>query len=184
MSPFGGVPRPIALLLVGIGALGLVGCGSDAAQSAEVVIEEKMSEDLGLGELEASCDQPDEVAEGETFECTGTTEDGVVVEFEAELTGDDEFSVATTNYLTADDLQALLEVIAVSVTEEVGVAVAVSDIECPPAPLLLDENDEMTCEITDPETGETFVFVVETGGLEAGGGPLDLGWRVGDPVAG
>ena len=176
--------RCVARSLPAIAALAVLvaACGGDAAATAEALIETDLEEQIGLGELAAACDQPDELKEGETFECTAITQDGATIELVGELISDDEFNVQTTNLLTADDVESILPVIAEAVGSEVGADVVTDDLTCPSGSIILDVEGDFNCEISDTVTGDLYVITIQTGGLQPGGGPRDLRFLIGDLV--
>jgi len=174
---------PAAFTAVGAAALlVLAGCGGDAAATAEGLIEGQLADEIELGELTAACNQPDELEQGETFECTAITTSGDVIEFVGEMTSDDDLNVQTTNLLTESDVQSLLPPIADAVSREVGDDVVADDLTCPTGTVILDDNGDFMCTILDRSTGDVYTIAIETGGLEAGGGPKDLGFQIGDLV--
>ena len=125
---------------VAAGALVLAACGSSAADSGEVVIEEKLADEIGLGDLDATCNEPEGLKEGETFTCTATTSDGTTIELLGTMTTDDEFEVVTTNLLTADDVVAIREEGSRVLSEEVGATILPEDIECAEGSVVLDDD--------------------------------------------
>ena len=174
-------PRtPLISTALVVGVLALAGCGSSAALSGERVIEGDLGDDIALGELDATCDEPDDLVEGETFTCTATTEDGQTLDFLGTMTSDDEFEIVTTNLLTAEDVVGLREDAAQVLSAEVGAEIVPADIECPEGNVVLDDADELLCAITDSTTGDVYDLVVSTGGLEPGVGARDLRYRIGD----
>jgi len=165
--------------MLSIGALVVGACSGSAAQSGESVIEGELAEEIDLGELEAECNEPEDLTEGETFTCTATTEDGGTLEFLGTMTSDDEFDIVTTNLLIPSDVVAMREGVAVSLSEEIGVPVAADDISCPDGSVILDDADAFECEVTDTATGDVYPLTISTGGLEPGVGPRDLQFEVG-----
>lgn len=163
-------------------AVFVAACSGDAAESAEAVIEGELEEQIGLGELSAACNQPDGLAEGETFECTAITADGASIEIVGTMTSEDEFNVQTTNLLTSDDVDQLVVLIADAVSNEVGAEVAPGDLTCPSGSVILDGNGDFTCEIVDTATGDVYAITIQTGGLVPGEGPRDLGFEIGDLI--
>ncbi|MEL6891327.1 MAG: hypothetical protein AAFP84_07015, partial [Actinomycetota bacterium] len=132
-------------------------CGDgDAAQSGEVLIETELEEQLDLGELTASCDQPDDSEVGTEFRCSATTEDDRVIEFLGVFTSEDEIFVSPTNLLTAAEVDVVREQSARILSPEVGSDIDPSQIECPagdPVFLVGDTDGAvLECTITDPGT--------------------------------
>lgn len=156
-------PTLLAILTVaGIGLL--AACGGDAAQSGETLIETELAEQLGIGDLTASCDQPADSEIGTEFRCTATTEDDRVVEFLGVFTSEDEIFVSPTNVLTQNEMVTLREQAAAVLSPEVGVDIDPAWIECPADdPLFLGGGvDEgiVECIINDPQTGSRYDLTV------------------------
>jgi hypothetical protein len=172
------VPRLVVPLAVALAAL--AGCSDSAALSGQALIEGELADTIGLGELDATCNEPDGLQEGETFTCTATTTDGTSIEFLGTMTSDDEFEVVTTNLLTAEDVTALREEGARVLSEEVGATIVADDIECADGAVVLDETGVVMCTITDTSTGDVYDLTVDTGGLEPGTGARDLSFQIGD----
>ncbi len=175
--------RSVRSLTAGIAAiLLLAACGGDAAETAEALIEGQLAEEIGLGELNATCNQPADLTPGETFACTAITPDGKTIEFLGEMTTEDRLNVQSTNLLTESDVQAILPVIAAAVSDEVGTEVVADDLTCPSGGVILDDDGEFVCEILDRENGDVYAITIRTGGLEPGGGPKNLGFLIGDLI--
>lgn len=174
--------RSGCLVLAAAVVLLLAACGGDAADTAELLIETQIEEEVALGELTAACNQPEELARGETFECTAITPDGDTIDIVGELTGDDTLNVQTTNLLTVDDVRAILPPIADAVGTEVGATVVAADISCPDRSIILDDAGNFDCEIVDRSKDETYVITIRTGGLDPDTGPEDLSFLIGDLI--
>lgn len=161
-----------------VSALFLAACGSSVKGGAEDLIEGKLETQIDLGKLTATCEDPPKKAKSETFECTATTEDGRTLRFLGTMKDKDSFEVVSTNLLTAADVDGLLPPIAQSISNEVGADVSPADITCPEGSIILDSDDNFSCEIVDSDTGQKYRLVIKTGGLEPGGGPKDLAWEI------
>lgn len=158
----------------------LAACGSSAALSGQSVIEGELAERIGLGELDASCNEPDGLEKDETFTCTATTDDGETIEFLGTMTSEDTFDIVTTNLLIASDVVAIREEAARALAAETGVAIVPEDIECPDEVVILDDTGDFACEITETATGDVYELTVSTGGLEPGVGVKNLQFMIGD----
>jgi hypothetical protein len=164
-------------------AVAFAACGGSAAESGESVIEGELAEEIDLGDLEAQCNEPEDLVEDETFTCTATTTDGQTIEFIGTMTSDDEFNINTSNLLVPSDITTIVESLSTALTEQIGVTVAVDDITCPEGSVVLDDADAFECTVVDTATGDTYPLTVSTGGLEPGAGPKDLRFEVGaEPI--
>jgi len=165
--------------LLGAAAL-LAGCGGSAAKSGETIIEEELADAIALGELDATCNEPKDLSEGETFTCTATSEDGAEIEFLGTMTSDDKFEIVTTNLLTADDVTTIRAEGARVLSEEVGVEIVADDITCPTEVVVLDDTGDFVCEITDSSTGDVYDLTISTGGITPGEGVNQLFFQIAD----
>lgn len=180
MATTAGRTRVVTVTTLVAVAWGLGACSSSAGQSGQALIEGELADTIGLGELDASCNEPDGLKEGETFTCTATTEDGTTIEFLGTMTSDDKFDVVTTNLLTADDVLAIRTDAAVALGEQVGQEIRPDDIVCPDNVVVLDDTGVFVCQITDTTAGDVYELTVSTGGIEPGGGVRDLQYSIAD----
>lgn len=167
---------------VALAAIVVAGCSKNAGSAAERYIVDDMQEDIGLGELEPECTQPEVYEAGQTFDCTATAEDGRVVTLEGKMTDEDTFDLYTSNLLTATDVVDIRTAGADVLGPEVGALIDPADIVCPDEIVLLDDTGDFTCEITDSTTGEVYGLVVSTGGIEPGVGVRQLNFRITDKL--
>ena len=173
-------PKYSIVIAVAVGGLVLAACSASAADSGEVVIQEELADEIGLGDLDATCNEPDGLKEGETFTCTATTIEGETIEFLGTMTSDDEFDIVTTNLMIASDIETIRAEGARLLSDEVGSTVAPEDIECADGSIVLDDVGDFLCSITDTGTGDVYDLTVSTGGLEPGVGVRELSFRIGD----
>ena len=173
-------PKSGSVMGVVVAGLVLASCGGSAADSGVVVIEEKLADEIGLGDLDATCNEPDGLKEGETFTCTATTADGETIEFLGTMTSDDELEVITSNLMIASDIEAIRAEGARVLSDEIGSTVAPEDIECADGSIVLDDVGDFLCSITDTGTGDVYDLTVSTGGLEPGVGVRELSFQIGD----
>ena len=166
--------------IVAAAAITLAACGGDAQQTGEVVIENQIAEQIGLGELEAMCDQPDEAVVGETFACTATTESGDVIQITTFFDPDDKIFVLPTNVVLGEEIPLVEEQAATVLTGEVGVTIDPSDVDCPDTSVVLDENDQFMCEITEAATGDVYALTVTLTDLVRDEGFQNSFYEIGD----
>lgn len=172
--------RSVHRCAAALGVLTLVACSSSAALSGESVIEGELADAAGLGELDAQCNEPDGLEEGETFTCTAVAEDGRTVEFLGTMTSNDSFDIVSTNLLTSEDVVAIREEGARLLSQDVGVEIRSADIVCPDAIVVLDDTGDFVCEITERSTGDVYELTISTGGIEPGEGVRSLSFRISD----
>lgn len=148
-------PRP-SIVIALVGAAALVGCSGDPAVSGESVIEGEIAEQIGLGELEATCDDPGSREVGSTFGCTASTTDGQIIAFTAEFDSEDEIFVYPTNVISAGELALVEQEAAEVLSPEVGTTIDPSAVDCGEVTVVLATGGIMTCVITDQQTGERY----------------------------
>ena len=166
--------------LVGL-AVAAAGCSSgDPAASAVELIEGELSDQIELGPLTGECDEPAESATGEEFSCTGTAEDGAVVNFTAVFESDDEIFLYPTNLVVES---SLFEVeAAATLGPEFGIEIDPAQIECPEGVTVLDADGRMFCTITDVDTGAVFPMTATLGGYLRDEGFADRFYEVGEQI--
>ena len=166
------------------GVLALVGvsCSGDARETSEAVIERQISEQVDLGELEATCDEPERRQVGDTFPCTATTESGEVIQIVTTFEEDDRIFVLPTNVVLAADLALVEQKAAEVLSPEVGVTIDPADVECPDRSVVLGGDGRFFCEITDPESGTTFELIATFGDFVRDEGFRSRFYEIGDPT--
>lgn len=149
--------RPAASFVLVL-ALAVTGCsfsasvGGTPTSAAEEVIEDDLAAQLGFGEIEAECGEPPNEDEGATFLCTSETDQGLV-RWEATIAEEDTVNVQSLNVLVEDDVAAL-EVAAVAEIEQVvGLPLGTEDFDCGDAPVVLGDEDQVVCALTDRTLG-------------------------------
>ena len=178
--------RHAALAVLAVaGTAVLAACGGDAAKSGETLIETELADQLGLGDLSASCDQPADSEIGTEFRCSATTDDDRIVEFLGVFTGDDEIYVSPTNLLTQNEIVTVREQSAAVLSPEVGVDIDPAWIECPSDdPLFLGGDvDEGIVEcIFDPQNGDRYPLTITLSDYVPVEGYQNLVAEIGDPI--
>ncbi len=147
-----------ALTALGGASLLLAACGStDFSGSAADLIEGELADQAGFGALTAECGTPgDEPGVGDTFDCTGATEDGRTIEFTATVTAEDTFDIVSTNVILPSDLGELEALTAQSIGESLGVTLPADSVDCGTEPVIVDAGATMLCAVTDPDTGDVY----------------------------
>ncbi len=141
--------------------------GADYGATAVKVIEGDLADEIGLGKLDATCDEVSSDAEvDDTFECTAETEDGDEIAFEATIESEKRVGVDTTNLITDDGLRRI-ESAAVAILEnEVGDTLGDENFDCGDGPIIFDpQKQALTCELTDPGSGDLYDAEVELSDL-------------------
>jgi hypothetical protein len=130
---------------------------ADFKSAAEDVIEGEIAEESTLGDLSATCEEPDDPESGDVFACTATTEDGRTIEFTATVEDDDQVNVQSTNLITVDGLGTIEEVAVAALEEEIGQPLGVENFDCGSEPVIVDVPDgTLTCALTDPGNGDVY----------------------------
>jgi hypothetical protein len=147
------------LLLPGLLAL-LVGACSASEKNyhdaALKVIQGDLEGQLGMGTLEASCEDPPSNHVGTTFSCTANTRDGETVRFSAEIESGKKILVNTTNVLTTENLARVEQEAARILTEQVGQELPATAVDCGNRPIVAESGRPFVCALTDPQTGAVF----------------------------
>ena len=155
----------LALLLSGCSVSGEISIGSESPEEAtEDVIEGELAEQIGLGELTASCSKPTSEDVGSRFLCTATTEDGRTIELQAVIEDDGPY-VETTNVVLDKNLGRIVAAVLTEIENLSGVDLADDALDCGSESLIVDASNQAVCEITDP-TGEVFDTIITFNGLD------------------
>lgn len=151
----------VKTIVLGLGAaFALIACGGDARETATAVIESEIEDQVGLGELTASCQEPEERVVGSEFPCTATTESGDLIKITTTFEEEDRIFVLPTNVVLASDMELVEAAAAKTIGDEVGAEIDPSDVDCPDTSVVLDADDQMRCEITDTSVGTTYELIV------------------------
>ncbi len=169
--------RLAAAMVVGLFASGCSGSfsfsvgGADIETPAGELISGELSEQLGLGEQTPECTIPDSPELGTVFTCTGTLEDGRVINYDGLVTEDDTFTLNSTNTLQPelfepDFYQQIL-------SDNPGAALSPDGIDCGTGMqvvidstftcnILPDNEGPLTATITMPDTQNgSYEYVIE-----------------------
>jgi hypothetical protein len=162
-ATFSGMISRLRLVSVGgaFAAMLIVGaCSASSADfqsAAEKVIEGDIAEQSTLGELSATCEEPDDPQPGDVFACTATTEDGRTIEFTATVEEDDKVNVLSTNLITVEGLGTVEEIAVAALEAEIGQTLGAENFDCGAEPVIIDLPDgTLTCALTDPGNGDVY----------------------------
>ncbi|MEM9467335.1 MAG: hypothetical protein AAGA90_18315 [Actinomycetota bacterium] len=144
------------------------GSGS-VEEAAAFLIEGELADQLGEP-LTASCPEVADPEVGVTFDCTGTTEDGLVIDFAGIVDREDHIDLNSTNLIVADRVPDWELGLADSVSATIEAPVTV---DCGERFLVLGDPAEFVCELSD-ELGEFADLRVTITDFEAG----DFSWVI------
>ena len=167
---------------IAIGAVAFAGCtrSYDPSGSAEDLIETDFADQLELGPLTSDCEEPTEIEVGDTFSCTATTEDGRTVIVRTSLESPTRIFTWSTNVLIAGEVPSLEADAAAVLSPEVGVEIAPDDVDCGEESIVLDDADEVRCEITDTATGDVYELTATLTDFVREEGFQNRSYRIGD----
>jgi hypothetical protein len=152
---------------------GEISVGSQTPEGAsEDLIEGALAEQIGLGELTASCSSPSSEEVGARFLCTGDSEDGRTIEFQAVIEEDGPF-VSTTNVVLAENLEPIVANIVGEIENQSGVDLAGDALDCGTETLVVDASNQVICPLTDP-TGQVFDTLITFNGLDTDNPTFDF----------
>lgn len=169
-------------------ALVLAACSDDPANLAETLIETEIEEQLGLGELTASCDQPDDLEVGTQYTCAATTDDERVVEFLAEFTGDDMVFVQPTNVLPRQAIDFWKQQTAALLSPELPIELDPALMACSDDEVVFLDTSRaageasLDCTYPDPAGGPDVPLRITLSGFVIEEGYQDLSAAIGDSV--
>jgi len=153
------------LVVSACSASGEFSVGTPTVENAtEDLIEDTLADQIGLGELDATCTKPASDDVGTRFLCTATTEDGRTIELQAEVEDDGAF-VETTNVVLAEKIPEIEAVIIARVEELSGLDLADDALDCGTKSMIVDTDNQVVCPITDP-TGDVFDTYITFKGLD------------------
>lgn len=143
--------------------------GQTPAEAAVDLIEgEAMAQRLGVSTItDAVCQDPPNRDVGTVFTCTSQS-DGQAIEFDVVLEDEDRIFAGPTNVVDPAGLSRL-EVVAVQeLNRQNDFGLPEDALQCGDGGAILDADMQMTCELTEPETGQVFDAVVTVADTETG----------------
>lgn len=150
----------LGLLAVTVGACS----ASDAAytEAAQKVITGEISEQAGLGKLEATCDKPASTEVGEQFACTATTADGATINLLATIEEDDKVNVVSTNLLTASAVEQIEDIARNALVDKYGGELGPDSLDCGSTSVVIDVSEEvLSCTFVDPANGDEYDATID-----------------------
>ncbi len=152
---------------------GEINIGSESPENAtEDVIEGELADQIGLGELTASCSKPSSEEVGSRFLCTADTEDGRTVELQAVIEDDGPY-VETTNVVLAENLAPIVAAVVGEIESQAGVDLADDALDCGSESLIVDSANQVVCQLTDP-IGDVFDTTITFNGLDTDSPTFDF----------
>ena len=163
----------LAMVAAGCSASGEFSIGTPTVENAtEDLIEDEIATQIALGELDATCTKPASEDVGTRFLCTATTTDGRTIEFQAEIEEDGAFA-ETTNLVLASKLSEVEAVIVVELVRLSGLDLADDALDCGTVTVIVDSQNQITCEFTDP-AGAVYDTTITFKGLDTDDATFDF----------
>lgn len=144
-------PAAVALTL----ALSACSIGDTPEGVAKDLIEGKLADELGLGEITATCEKPANRDVGTTFTCSSPTDFGAI-NWTATMADAKTVNVQSENLVTKDVLPQIETAAASSLTASLGTQITDQDIDCGANPVVLADDLSMVCALTDPGNGDVY----------------------------
>jgi len=155
----------LAIVAAACSASGEFSIGTATIENAtEDLIENEISDQIGLGELDATCTKPASEEVGTRFLCTATTEGGQTIELQAEIDEDGAFA-ETTNLVVASKLEEVESVVLAEIEQLSGLDLSDDAMECGSKSVIVDPQNQIACTVTDP-TGAVFDTIITFKGLD------------------
>lgn len=137
-----------------VAAVALAGCGDDGDRDPVELIESVLADEIGLGDLDGRCDRPADPDVGATFGCTGTTDDGRTIEFEAVVEAEDSIYVYALNVVEESVMRDAEALVAERLSPELDESIEPGDVDCPDETVVLDAAGGFECILTLASSGE------------------------------
>ncbi len=149
--------------------------GQTPAEAAVELIEgDEMAQQLDIGVItEAVCEDPADTEVGTVFTCTATNE-GETVEFDVELEPDDRIFASPTNVVDQSFLVDYATSAVQSLNSANGFTLPDDAIDCGDRTVVLDADRQMTCKLTDPDSGIEYDAVLTVTDTESGSFSVEI----------
>lgn len=155
MNPRFRLLRHTGLVLIMGGGAACSASGTDYKAAAMKVIEGDISTQ-GVGKLKAACDDPaGKPKVGDVFTCTGTNEDGQVIDFTATIEDGGKVNVLSVNVLSDEDITNIEKVAVDALESSIGETLGVENLDCGVGPQII-ETEGIICALTDPGNGDVY----------------------------
>jgi len=148
--------------------------GQDPAEASAELIETELAELINLGPIAATCDSPESVEVGTTWQCEGVVDAGTI-DFEVEVDREDHLNIQTKNVVLANQVQTIAVTAMRQLNESVGQSLPDEAMDCGTSSVILSSTNEFVCAlgtgadiydttitITDPDTAAFTVVVADT----------------------
>ena len=153
---FGGLGAAAMLLVASCSA-----STTNYKDAATKVIEGQLQDELAMGDLSATCEEPTSKDVGTTFACTADTPKGDTITLTAEIQKDGKDKkkvfVQTTNVLTAENLTDIESEAARILSEKVGQDLPAEAIDCGQQAIVAKAGEPFVCSLSDP-SNRTVVY--------------------------
>ena len=149
--------------------------GGQSPESAAVeLIEGELSDELGVA-MTGECDDVDDPDVGVSFECTGTIDDGRVVEFVTLIDRDDHIAVDSVNVLVPEAVDRFEAATAEGIAQQSGVPLDASAVDCGEGPIVFDSTMTMPCTLSDPSNGDVYDVTLTVTDIDEGLFDIEVG---------
>jgi hypothetical protein len=157
--------RRVGIVVSGLAIVALTACGAiDTANraAAEKVIRFSYAEPLLLNPESVHCDDPPSSDEGAEWACVGTARNGAPISFRATIADDGLIHVDVKNTVVSKPyLESLMRSAVASLEARTGNRLGETNLSCPRAPLVLGEQLEIPCRLTDPHTRRQYATTIQ-----------------------
>ena len=137
--------------------------GKSPEDAAKGVIDGELTDQIGLGDMDTSCDSVDDPEVGTEFECQSITDGGQEIRWSVVVDEEDSIDVNSTNLIRADVWARFVEAGAGLLAEQSGRPLGVEDLDCGVGPIILPDDNIVECVLTPPGSGNTLeAFITVT----------------------
>jgi hypothetical protein len=167
-----GIVLSLGAVLLAAGCSGEVSFqvgGKEPQDAAEDRIESAdFVEQIGLGELTATCNDPGDVEKGDVFLCTAETEAGDTIDITATIVDEDTLNVRSTNLMLASDVQQASRAAVELINEQNDLSFPAGAIDCGSSAVVLPDDMTIPCVLNNPGDGRQYDTVITVLDLDTG----------------